>query len=64
WVRTKIHEKTSLPDTVYDLKAKNYPLKRPGEPEEVANVICFMASGLASFVTGSAVFVDGGHMIY
>ena len=35
-------------------------LDRPGTPVEVANVIVFMASDEASFMTGTCVFVDGG----
>lgn len=34
-----------------------------GLPEEVANVIVFLASDMASFVTGSAVMVDGGLLV-
>ena len=36
------------------------PLKRLGQPEEVANVALFLASEEASFVTGAAYIVDGG----
>jgi len=36
------------------------PLGRKGTPEECAAVICFLASDLASFVTGSTIPVDGG----
>jgi NAD(P)-dependent dehydrogenase (short-subunit alcohol dehydrogenase family) len=35
-------------------------LGRPGKPEEIASVICFLASSGASFMTGSIVVVDGG----
>jgi 2-hydroxycyclohexanecarboxyl-CoA dehydrogenase len=38
-------------------------LGRPGEPEEIAAVVHFMASGDASFVTGQYLIVDGGYSI-
>jgi 3-oxoacyl-[acyl-carrier protein] reductase/bacilysin biosynthesis oxidoreductase BacG len=36
------------------------PLKRMGRPEEVADVVAFLASERASYITGSLVLVDGG----
>jgi 3-oxoacyl-[acyl-carrier protein] reductase len=39
---------------------KNVPLGRVGEAEEAANVIVFLASALASYVTGTSINVDGG----
>ncbi|MGH3320520.1 MAG: SDR family NAD(P)-dependent oxidoreductase [Streptosporangiaceae bacterium] len=37
-----------------------HPLGRIGAPDEVANVVAFVASDEASFMTGSEVYVDGG----
>ncbi|KAI6206256.1 hypothetical protein M3Y94_00887700 [Aphelenchoides besseyi] len=39
---------------------RNCPMKRPGESREIANVIAFLASEEASFMTGSIVVADGG----
>lgn len=38
----------------------SYPVGRLGRPEEVASIICFLASGMSEFVTGAAWTVDGG----
>ena len=36
------------------------PLKRVGQPEDVANLVSFLASDEASFITGQAIFICGG----
>ena len=41
--------------------AKDIPLGRVGQAEEVANVIAFLASEAASYVTGANLSVDGGN---
>ena len=41
---------------------RQIPLGRGGEPSEVAQAAAFLASDLASFITGATLFVDGGQM--
>ncbi len=41
---------------------QNIPLGRGGETQDVANAIAFLASDLASYITGAALVVDGGQM--
>jgi len=43
-----------------DKLAASLPLKRLGEPEDVANLALFLASDLASWITGETYIVDGG----
>ena len=45
----------------YARRAKDIPLGRIGRAEEFANLACFLASDAASYVTGTAINVDGGH---
>lgn len=51
------------PDKVLQACDRMHIRGKMGRPEEVANVIVFLASDLASFVTGSAVMVDGGLLV-
>jgi 3-oxoacyl-[acyl-carrier protein] reductase len=41
---------------------RHIPLGRGGEPAEVAQACIFLASNLASFITGATLFIDGGQM--
>ncbi len=41
--------------------AKVYPLRRIGQPEDVANAVVFLASDAASFITGQTLSVSGGY---
>lgn len=50
-------------DALSDIK-KGMALHRLGKAEEIADVICFLASDSSSFVTGETVKVDGGGMTY
>lgn len=49
----------ALPPELVERISAPIPLGRVGEPEEVANVFLFLASDLASYVTGAIVSVDG-----
>ena len=49
-----------LKQEVKDEIAKNIPLKRMGTPQDVANVVKFLASEDSSYITGQVISVDGG----
>lgn len=42
------------------VKGENIPMARPAQSEEIANVVAFLASGQAGYITGSAIVADGG----
>jgi glucose 1-dehydrogenase len=59
-VKTPINAQLmSQPRLLQALLAK-IPLKRLGSPEDIAGAVAFLASGDASYITGSTLFVDGG----
>lgn len=56
---TKTDMVAALPKDMVDRISAGIPLGRPGEPEEVANAFLYLASDLASYVTGEILSVDG-----
>ncbi|ELC8424099.1 TPA: 3-oxoacyl-[acyl-carrier-protein] reductase [Clostridium perfringens] len=50
----------SLSEKVKEEASKNIPLKRLGDPEDVANLVRFLASDAANYITGQVINVDGG----
>jgi 3-oxoacyl-[acyl-carrier protein] reductase len=50
-------------DPLYDSVLNRIPFNRLGRPEEIANVVLFLASPLANWVTGQTIAVDGGQLL-
>ncbi|XP_041354543.1 3-oxoacyl-[acyl-carrier-protein] reductase FabG-like [Gigantopelta aegis] len=67
FVVTDIHRRAGINDDQYQQYLEHvrnlYPLGRPGEVEDVAKVIAFLASDEASFITGASVPIDGGRHV-
>lgn len=64
YIRTGI-----LPNEVWenvvpqDVAAKQQPIARIGEPEEVANLVAFLASDKATYINGAVITIDGGYTL-
>jgi meso-butanediol dehydrogenase/(S,S)-butanediol dehydrogenase/diacetyl reductase len=63
FVETPLTEKGLQNTRFVDAIKRNTALRRVGRPDEIANVITFIASSEASYMTGSDVLVDGGWLI-
>jgi 3-oxoacyl-[acyl-carrier protein] reductase len=60
-IRTAMTE--AMPQSAWDSKMAEIPMGRAGGPDEVANVVLFLASDLASYVTGAVIEISGGRGI-
>lgn len=49
-----------LPDRVKEEVIKTIPMRKIGEPKEIANLVLFLSSNLSNYITGQVINVDGG----
>jgi 3-oxoacyl-[acyl-carrier protein] reductase len=52
----------TLPKERQDQLLDTLTLRRWGDPKDVANLVCFLASDLASYITGALIDVSGGKL--
>lgn len=62
FIETQMTE--NLPEEMKKAYIENIPLSRLGEPEDVSNVVAFLASDYANYITGQVIHVDGGLVMH
>ncbi|MBS5937022.1 3-oxoacyl-[acyl-carrier-protein] reductase [Clostridium sp.] len=53
-----------LPEKVKEEVLKTIPMKKIGEPKEIANLVLFLSSDLSNYITGQVINVDGGMVMH
>ena len=63
-IRTELHRRGGMDEKAYEAFVEHskttHPLERIGNPEEVAELIVFLASGRSDWMTGTTISIDGG----
>lgn len=54
---------SALPDMIKEEMLKRIPMKRLGQPDDIAKAVAFLASDDASYITGATIHVNGGMMM-
>ena len=63
-IRTKLTEPLLMFEDRVEQFIRNTPLHRIGDPEDIADVVVFLCSDLARFITGQNIVVDGGMTLH
>ena len=53
----------AMTDAAKEATVAQIPLKRVGQPKDIAEMVAFLASDKASYITGQVISVDGGMAI-
>lgn len=61
-IDTEMMAAVNADPAAFDRAMSRTPLKRPGTAREIGDVVAFLASRKASYVTGETVYVDGGRL--
>lgn len=59
-IETPMSEAAKEDPKLLEQTLSRVPMKRMGKPEEVSNLVLFLASDVSSYITGSTVVIDGG----
>ncbi len=60
WIETPMTEANDDFEAMKDMMSKMQPIRRTGQPEDIANAIMFLASDVSSFMTGQILRPNGG----
>jgi len=63
WIKTKLNEEIRSDKQQHERIIERTPLKKWGDPKDIAGAAVYLASDKANFTTGSTIVVDGGYSI-